>query len=329
MQPDTQINRFVIPEEYTEQLQRALKPSLYGREIFTGIHAYSGDGGAVHRIAVYAAAVFGALYYGAGAFLTINGAREMSEKLFSNRSGSHSDIGHVGEWPLQIFDYGLAIYAYFLHAFSNRGCLEKVKGIYRNVIEYLVNQEQELDISDFYQQLEDDILYLANRSFSNTDLLEIRLFLVELFEGIDMNVFSCPSLELDRILCEDYREILNRIKESQSLSLSNICKFLSDGIGLLGRRGTGQAVIKSIAMSVFQIGVLACSVFLVWGFSVVINESYISKISPDASGHLFGWGIEGFTNLLLIYAAYSWVIKREAVLHRTQANYAAIFTAPG
>lgn len=308
---------FVLSDERKEQLEEALKGSWYGRNVFRGLHAYSGDHGICHRVSVYAVAVFATLFYGAGAYLTCEGAWKMAQMMFPDQI--QADIGHVGEWPMQMFECGLAIYLCVLLPFSNRGSLEDVKGIYRDVIADLINSGEERDISDFYQELENNIVYLSKRAFSNTDLFEIRLFLLDLFQNADMNILSCPDLELDRQLVNVYQGIRDSIEKSRAWTPSNAVDLLSTGLQLLAERGVGQAVVRGIGMTAFDLGVLICSAFMLWGFTAVINEAYISGTGPESSGHLFGWTLGGLlTSLVLIYTAYSYTIKREAVLHRTK-----------
>jgi hypothetical protein len=319
MQPTIPLNSrsFIIPDEYRIKLQDALQVSWYGRNMFRGLHGHSGDGGTGHKIKVYAAAVFGTLCYGTTSYFSITGAVNMAQASLA-QDPVPADIGHTGEWLQQPFQYGFAIYTYLFAAFSSRGCLEEVKTVYAEIIAYLIEKDQKADISDFYQQMEDDILHLSDRCLSKTNLLKIRAFLVELFKDIDLSKFKCRPLKLDRKLVTHYEEILDRLKKSQSWSLANTKECLGEEMRVLARHGTGQAVLTGSGIVVFQIAMLATSAIMGWGLSAVVDEVFISKNAPESAGHLPDWTINILTNLFLTYVVYSWTIKKEAVLNRTQ-----------
>lgn len=310
-------DKFEVPEEFKQRLFEATQVSWYGRNFFRGLHAYSGDHGTWHRIKVYAAAVFGSLFYGSTSYFSIDGSVRMVDASLQE-DPIPSDIGHGGEWIQQPFQYGLAIHMYLLNAFSNRGCLEEVKGIYRDVIAHMLKDEGK-DITKFYQKLEKDVLFLVNRTFSKSNLLEVRLFLTDLFKDVDTADFPCRPLALDRGLVNSYRQILQGIKESRSWTLSNTARDVGSSFRLLKERGVGQTIGKTTGVVVFDAAMLVSVAFMMWGLTIVIDEVFISQSGPESSGHLSEWSINILTNLFLIYLVYSWTIKREVTLHNTRS----------
>ena len=309
-------NVFEIPDQFKQRLIEATQVSWYGRQFFTGLNAYSGDHGTLHRIKTYAAAVFGSFFFGATSYFSIDGSVRMVATSLQQDPIS-SDVGHGGEWGQQPFQYGLAIHMYLISAFTNRGCLEDVKTIYRDIIEHLINEEGK-DITAFYHKLEDDILYLMNRSFSKANILEARVFLSELFQKVDLNDFPCRPLELDRAVITDYKKILKQLKESDSWTLSNIAGDIDDGFHLLKQIGIGQTIEKSAGVLLFDAAMLASVAFMLWGMTIVIDEVFVSRTSPESSGHVSEWSINILTNFFLMHLVYSWSIKREITLHKTR-----------
>lgn len=314
--PTIDDGKFEVPDQFKQRLLEATKVSWYGRQFFRGLHTYSGDHGTWHRIKVYAAAVFGSFFYGATTYFSFDGSVRMVDTSLQE-DPIPSNVGHGGEWMQQPFQYGLAIHIYLLNAFANRGCLEEVKEIYREIVDHLVNNEGK-DITGFYEKLEKDVLYLANRTFTKSNLLEVRLFLADLFRDVDTDDFPCRPLKLDKELTDTYRQILRDLKESASWSLVNISRDAKDSYRLLKDRGVGQAIGKAAGVAVFDAAMLVSVAFMIWGMSIVFDEVFISKTSPESSGHLSEWSINILTNLFLIYLVYSWTIKREVTLQNTR-----------
>lgn len=307
---------YQVSDLHKRRLMEATQVSCYGRNFFRGLHAYSGDHGVWHRIKTYAAAVFGSLFFGATTYFSVDGAVRMVDVSLQD-DPIPSDVGHGGEWLQQPFQYGLALHMYLISAFSNRGCLEEVKGIYSDIIADIANQE-DVDIEELYHKLEADILFLAKRAVSGANLFEVRTFLIDLFRTIDLDLVDCETLRVDRELRDHYRALMGSLKESQAWTCSNIVKDTRDGLRLLGRRGVGQAIEKGAGVVVFDLAMLVSVGFMLWGLTIVFDEVFLSRSAPESSGHLSEWSINILTNLTLIYLVHSWTIKREVTLYKTR-----------
>lgn len=307
---------FEIPDHYRKRLLEATQGSSYGRQFFRGLRAYSGDHGAWHRIKTCAAAVFGSLFFGATTYFSIDGSVRMIDVSLKKES-IPSDVGHGGEWLQQPFQYGLAVHMYLISAFSNRGCLEEVKSIYREIISHITNEE-ETDIENFYHKLESDIFYLAKRTVSGATLIEVRTFLIDLFDEMNLNEIDCPSLQIDRELKDHYFRLTEALKANNAWSCSNVVKDTCDGLKLLGRSGIGQGIERGAGVVVFDLAMLVSIGFMVWGLTIAFSEVFLAKSAPENSGHLSEWPISIITNVFLISLIYSWTIKREQTLYKTK-----------
>ncbi len=316
MNPAADINSFEIPDHFKRRLIEATRGSGFGRQFFRGLNAYSGDHGVWHRVKTYAAGVFGSLFFGATSYFSIDGSVRMID-VSLEEDPVLSDIGHGGEWLQQPFQYGLAIHMYLISALSNRGCYEEVKEVYREIIASIAESDG-CDIEAFYDKLEADVSYLAGRSLSRTNPLEIRAFLIDLFSEIDLTIHDCPPLRLDRQLETHYRDLAAELKAGDAWTVSQTAQDIRDGFRLLGNRGIVQALEKGVGVAVFDIAMLVSIGFMFWGLTIVFDEVLLSRDAPESSGHLSEWSINILTNVFLIYLVHSWTIKREVTLNKTR-----------
>jgi hypothetical protein len=207
---------------------------------------------------------------------------------------------------------------YLFSALSNQGYLKDVEELYSKLTDEVLAGEEGKDISELYRQFEADFQFLAKRSFSGMDLLQVRLHLIELFKNVDTAKFPCEPLAMDRLLTDDYKRMVQKLKEQEEWTLSNIKENWKEGLSLMRKRGTAQTVEKGICFAGFQAAMAVTSIFMVWGLTIVFDEVFLSKTGREASGHLAEWSINVLTNLALMYVIYSWLIKREATLRRTK-----------
>jgi hypothetical protein len=326
------MQHFVTPDHFKKNLEESLKPTWYGRNIILGLASYANQGGMVHKIKVYAAALFGVLFGGFTTFYSFDGSIRMVQySLDEKKLGNPmpSDVGHGGEWIQQPFQYGLASHMFLFSAFANKGHLDKMKQLYQELIKEVLKTEEGKDITQFYKECEDDFRFLANRCLTSANLIQIKLELIKIFENINTESFKCIPLDLDRSLEIDYVTIIKELNKTESWAPSNLGKNLKLGVSLMRKRGVAQAIENGVCFSLFQAAMLATSFFMIWGMTRVVDEVFISKTDQRASGHLPEWSIAVFTNFLLMFVIYSWLFRKEVRLHRTHNVMRKHLVRPG
>jgi len=299
--------------------EKAVGGSFYGRNVWVGLNSAIDRAGVMGKLKVLSLAIFGTYFAAFTSYYSFDGSVRIIKWSIEERMLGEplpSDIGHGGEWMQQPFQNLLVYQLCLLSPLANEGHLCNVKSVYKKLIKKAFEQE-EADFSGLFFQFEEDFKYLAKRSFCSTDLFAIKRELVHLFDRIDLSLFDCPSLEIDRALLGDYADLEKKIAKLNNWNPVNLLKNWKIAAYQMGKRGVGQAVEKGVYFSLFQFAMLLSSAILLFGLTIVIDEVFLSKSGEEASGHLSEWTVNIVTNLLLIYFSYLFLIKREAMLTRT------------